>query len=248
MALSSGNGYSVSAFMLASLNFLLPPSRLSVACTCGCRSAVVVAMFDFLLPLFSVFRPSSRGGKYSFSLLPVVLLLLMPVAGRTQEQPSVLEIENFVLRTAPDAVHVTSGFRLENSAPIKAQLRDGAQMILSCTIRLERLRTLLSNVTLSETTLVFHLRHDPLLREFILFSDAAETARSKNLNALLTAAWNPLHVVLPLREPPETGAPCRITVNVTLQHATVPPWLEQALFFWSWDVVPPLSLTQEFTY
>lgn len=206
-------------------------------------------MFNCLLPLFCVFRPFVRI-KHGFSLLPVVsavLLLLTPIAGRAQEQP-VLEIENFVLRTAPEAVYVTSGFRLENSAPIKAQLRDGAQMVLSCTIRLERLRTLLSNVTLSETTLIFHLRHDPLLREFLLFSDVTEPARHKNLNALLTAAWNPLHVVLPLREPLETGTPCRVTVNVSLQHATVPPWLEQALFFWSWDVVPPIALTQEFTY
>ncbi len=157
-------------------------------------------------------------------------------------------MEHFFIGMFPDALRVDSGLSLKHSAPVKAQLRDGAQMILAYKIRLERLRTVLSNVTVSETEAVFHVRHDPLLREFLLFSDGKPPLRRKNLDALLASAWNSLSIVLPLAEPLQTGESYRIAATVTLQHAKVPPWLDQALFFWSWDVVPPLTFAQEFAF
>ncbi len=181
-----------------------------------------------------------------FSLLLATPLLFGPA--QAEELQSTLNMDHFFIGTLPDALRVESGLSLKDADPVKAQLRDGAQMILSYKIRLERLRPVLSNVTVSEAEVLFHVRHDPLLREFLIFSDGEPPLRQKNFDSLLASAWHSLSIALPLSEALQTGESYRIAATVTLQYAKVPPWLEQALFFWSWDVVPPLSFTQTFTF
>ena len=64
----------------------------------------------------------------------------------------------------------------------------------------------------------------------------------------MDSVFRELRFVLPLPEPLVAGENYRVHFDLTLQHAEVPPWLSQALFFWSWDVVPPVSVTQDFLF
>ena len=203
--------------------------------------------FASALSSLTTARTAARFSVMLCAVLGVLASFTEPVRAQEAGHPGSLAMQSFFIQTVPHAVRVDSGFTLDNSAPIRAQLRDGAQMILVCKLRLERLRSVLSNVTVSETRKTFHLRHDPLLRDFMLFTDATPPLRDKKLDVLLDSLKT-IRFSLPLQEPLEPGETYRITINVTLQHAKVPPWLEQALFFWSWDVVPPLTYTQEFTF
>ena len=140
------------------------------------------------------------------------------------------------------------GIGLENDGVVRAQLRDGAVMTLTCKLALERVRTLLSNEVLSEELRSYQLRHDLLSREFILSSPGQPIVRQKQFDALLASAFQHLDFLLPLQAPLVSGETYRVQLKITLEHAEVPPWLEKALFFWSWEVTPPLSFSQDFIF
>lgn len=158
------------------------------------------------------------------------------------------ELHTFTLETVPTGVVVNTGFGLAHAGTIRTQLRDGAVMNLQCLLTLEHVRSLLSNTVLSEASRSYQLRHDLLAREFILTSPNAPVIRQKQFDALLESAWGHLKFQLPLAEPLLTGETYRVQFKVTLEHAEVPPWLEKALFFWSWEVAPPLSFSQDFVF
>ena len=164
-------------------------------------------------------------------------------------QPSAeMLLDSFTVQTSAQQVEVLTGLRISNPDGIKSQLRDGAVMMLSCIMNLERIRTLLSNEQLSVIQRTYQLRHDPLTREFMLSSSDAPTLHQGNFDSLLNLAWKELHFTLPLLRPLSSGETYRIRLEMTLQHTEVPPWLEKALFFWSWDVCPRVVLTQDFTF
>ncbi|MEG2140508.1 MAG: DUF4390 domain-containing protein [Bilophila sp.] len=164
------------------------------------------------------------------------------------QEPFTLKLRSFSVETVDGGVRVESGLMLEKTAFLRALLRDGAVLNLAGTLTLERLRTLLSNTVLSEITLLYQLRHDPLTREFVLSVAGSPSIRQKNLDDLLAFAWKDMHFLLPLQESLVSGETYRVRLDLTLQHAEVPPWLEKALFFWSWDVAPAASFSHEFVY
>ena len=155
---------------------------------------------------------------------------------------------SFAVQSVNKGLAVETGFRVDNLGVARNLLRDGAQLVLDCTLSLERLRTVLRNVPLSEVSLRLHLRHDALTRDFLLYVEGQPLRRSRNLNQLLDPFAKDLQILLPLELPLESGEDYRLTLRLTLQYAEVPPWLERALFFWSWDVAPPVSLSKEFRY
>ncbi len=164
------------------------------------------------------------------------------------QQQGRIDLLSFTVETRDMDVEIHSGLKLTDNAEIKAQLRDGAVMTLVCKLSLERVRTLLSNAFVSETTQEYSLRHDLLTREFVLSGPGIKSLRQKNFDVLMDSVFRELRFVLPLPEPLVAGENYRVHFDLTLQHAEVPPWLSQALFFWSWDVVPPVSVTQDFLF
>lgn len=147
-----------------------------------------------------------------------------------------------------DGVPCQYGNRVENGGVVRSQLRDGAVMTLTCKLALERVRTLLSNEVISGESRSYQLRHDLLSREFILSSPGHPIVRQKQFDTLLASAFQHLDFLLPLQAPLVSGETYRVQLKITLEHAEVPPWLEKALFFWSWEVTPPLSFSQDFIF
>lgn len=163
-------------------------------------------------------------------------------------EKSTLTLRSFTIETkSGTSILVESGLAVTHISDIRTLLRDGASINLSCNLVIERLRTFLANETLADATVVYQLRHDPLTREFIMAQDGISPQRSKKLEELL-AFTDVLMFNIPLAAPLVSGETYRVHLHMTLQHAEVPPWLEKALFFWSWDIAPALSFTQEFIY
>ena len=69
-------------------------------------------------------------------------------------------------------------------------------------------------------------------------------ALTNALNAVLGDAVIPLSPTIPLTP----GENYQVALTLSLRHAHVPPWLEKALFFWSWDVLAPATFTLDFQY
>ena len=137
-----------------------------------------------------------------------------------------LELRTFTIEMLNDGVHVSTGIGLENGG----------------------VRILLSNEVISGESRSYQLRHDLLSREFILSSPGHPIVRQKQFDTLLASAFQHLDFLLPLQAPLVSGETYRVQLKITLEHAEVPPWLEKALFFWSWEVTPPLSFSQDFIF
>lgn len=211
--------------------YVLVPEPALIMC-----GILLLLFFPFDLQSQSaVVQVGTVGGQPTTSTVPV-------------QEPFVLKLRSFSVATVDGGVRVESGLLLEKTAILSSLLRDGAVLTFACTLTLERLRTLLSNEVLSARTVEYHLRHDPLTREFMLDVAGHPPMRKKNLEALLTSAWKDMTFLLQLQTPLLSGETYRVRLDLTLQHAEVPPWLEKALFFWSWDVAPPASFSREFVY
>jgi hypothetical protein len=140
---------------------------------------------------------------------------------------------------------------VDNEPGLAAMLKDGASVQLTADLRLERLRTLWTNVTLAEKSYASILRHNPLTREFMLYMPEESSAMTdRNLARLLAETWYkldfPLIDIDTLRRQ-DPGHEYRISLFLTLRHTEIPPWLSNAFAFWFKDVVEPVTLTIPFS-
>ena len=209
----------------------------------GFSACLILALLFFFLAEGSA--QSASGEKQGNRM---VAELTPSNAPSSHGQAPKLELSSFTVEMLNDGIHVSTGIGLENGGVVRSQLRDGAVMALTCKLALERVRTLLSNEILSEESRSYQLRHDLLSREFILSSPGLPIVRQKQFDALLASSFQHLDFLLPLQAPLVSGETYRVQLKVTLEHAEVPPWLEKALFFWSWEVTPPLSFSQDFVF
>ena len=209
----------------------------------GFSACLILALLLFFLAEAYAQSDSreERGNRTSVELKP-------SDASISHGQTPKLELRTFTVEMLNDGIDVSMGIGLENDGVVRAQLRDGAVMTLTCKLALERVRTLLSNEVLSEESRSYQLRHDLLSREFILSSPGQPLVRQKQFDALLASVFQHLDFLLPLQASLVSGETYRVQLKITLEHAEVPPWLEKALFFWSWEVTPPLSFSQDFIF
>ena len=228
-----------------------------------CQTTVFVFFIvRFRLYIFNSICPMSLPQRipYGFSACLILALLLFFLAeaharsASGEERGSRTSVE---LKTSDGSLSNGQTPKLElrtftiemlNGGVVRSQLRDGAVMTLTCKLALERVRILLSNEVISGESRSYQLRHDLLSREFILSSPGHPIVRQKQFDTLLASAFQHLDFLLPLQAPLVSGETYRVQLKITLEHAEVPPWLEKALFFWSWEVTPPLSFSQDFIF
>ena len=183
-----------------------------------------------------------------FLFLFVALPCFVQAQPQTQEAAA-LRLGFFTVQTLSDTkVHVDSGIVVDKLKVVRNLLRDGAVLNFTCKLTIERLRSVLSNDVLAEHSETFQIRHDPLTRDFCVLRQGLPSQCSKKLDTIIETACGDMPFTITLLEPLVSGEKYRVRLDVTLQHAEVPPWLEKALFFWSWDVAPPTSFIQDFVY
>lgn len=156
--------------------------------------------------------------------------------------------QRFVIQQPETAIeggmlYVKLSLNVDNEDGLRDMLKDGAVLELSISTNLERKRWW-SNEEIASTEFLATILHDPLTRDFIVLLPDAEgqkQVRDKNLTRLLHATWRSLLLpILSLTDLllQEQDAEYFLVLNVSLQHAEVPPWLENNLVFWSSKVVP----------
>ena len=146
------------------------------------------------------------------------------------------------------SVTVTYQLTIKGLAPLRDQLRDGAHMALEGKLRLFQRNLLRPNSELCVAPLAWGLRHDPLTREFVLSDPEGRTSRAPHLDMLLRDALKNLQTTLTPEDPLEDDEEYIVRFDLVLKYASVPPWLERALFFWSWELSPAFSFEHSFTY
>ncbi|MBO4312127.1 MAG: DUF4390 domain-containing protein [Desulfovibrionaceae bacterium] len=188
----------------------------------------------------------SCGLKACLGILILSLLLLMlPKQGLCAESAS-LALTEFAIETKPNALLVKSALTLNNPAEVHASLRNGAQILLTCTATLKE-KGLLYNSTVVSNIHTFLIRHDTLTREFII-SNGAEAMRMKKLVPLLEQIWKETPLSLPLRKPLEHSESYLLSLEFSLEYTNVPAWMEKHLLFWPRKVAPTLSVSQSLVF
>lgn len=166
-------------------------------------------------------------------------------------QPGEIQLRRTRVTVAARQASVDYQLWLKGLVPIRDQLREGAHMAIEGSIRLFQRNLLRPNSELAAQILAWTLRHDPLTREFMIADVSVpegQITRSPHLDSLLRDAWKDLHAVLAPAEPFEDDETYIVRLELVLKYAEVPPWLQKALFFWSWELSPKCTFEHEFTW
>lgn len=187
--------------------------------------------------------------NFSGVLLGAILALL--AAGIAQAvPPKYFDVSDAHLEISNDAITARVSVGVDNLTGLYEMLKDGATVELVITARLERVRTLWTNVLLADAQCFSTLQHNPLTREFSLYMPGEEKPTlDKQLERLLAATWARLAVDF---GPPdildgEKDSTYRVTLKLMLQHAKPPPWLAKNFMLLSKDIVDPETVVLEFT-
>ncbi len=193
---------------------------------------------------------SRRRPRFAVLYLAALLALLAGTAAWAVP-PKYFELSDVRLDLSSGDIVAKLSIDVDNLTGLYEMLKDGASVELVVTARLERLRSLWSNVTLAEVELFSSLQHNPLTREFSLYMPGESTpVLDKNLERLLDSTWHKFSVDLgPLRIlDGENGSDYRVTLSLALQHAKPPPWLARNFLFWSKTILDPEKVELPFSH
>ncbi len=188
--------------------------------------------------------------KRCFCVCFVASLLLFSVwahAASNTAEPG-LRMHYFRMDPKPHGMTINTKLQLTNSAQVADAMRDGAQLVFDFQLILEEVRTFLSNQELATQGRMAHIKYDPLLDEFLLHEDGAPLLRHNDIDMLFRQFWERAFAPFTLQAALVKDETYRVHVQCTLRHSQVPPWLKSTLFFWSWDITPPLVFEQDVTY
>jgi hypothetical protein len=181
----------------------------------------------------------------------IVLTLLLPCASFAVP-PKYFEVGNPRLETKNGMITVKLAIGVDNPTGLFEMLKDGAAVELLINAKLERVRTLWTNVTLAETDILSSLQHNPLTREFSLYMPGGgKPLLDKSLDKLLAATWEKFEILfgpVTLLDGEGKDTEYRMTLTLSLQHAKAPPWLGKGFMIWSKDILDPEKVVLDFRY
>lgn len=190
-------------------------------------------------------------GMRRFLLAGIVLACLYPLAAYGLP-PKYFMVRDQRVLMRDETIAAGLNISVDNVTGLYEMLKDGASMELVVAARLERVRTLWTNVTLAEARYASPLVHNPLTREFsLLMPGESRPLLDKNLERLLDATWSKFLVMfgpLSLLDGKEKDTEYRIVLDLALRHAKPPPWLVKSFMLWSENIVDPETVTLPFRY
>ncbi|TVR01374.1 MAG: DUF4390 domain-containing protein [Desulfovibrionales bacterium] len=161
---------------------------------------------------------------------------------------SLLALDNLVVDSQAEKVHLRIGLRLEQPETIKSVLREGVDLWLEGTARLISKRLFLPNRTLAERTFEHVLEWNPLTQEYELTLPQKEyLVKAKELNDLVESHWREINLEMGDWAQLVPGQTYHLELEITLDRRDIPIWMRRVLFFWSWEVMTPIRYELEFS-
>lgn len=201
---------------------------------------------DDVLPMkaYTFPRPWAKASTLPALVLALVLCLLA-VPALAEE----LELNGLVLDNEAGNIFVRFGVRVTGYAALAEELDAGSSVALTCEASVHRHRSLWTDKRLAEARFTSLLSKDMLADEYVLTLPGQDAPlRGKHLPTLLREAWGSLAMDLgPWKGLPQ-GNDYRLGLTISMDRTDVPVWLRYVVFFWSFDVYPPVSYQLEFTY
>ena len=204
-------------------------------------------------PFLNIFRcwsvlGTACPGGFRFGFMPAAILLLVLLC-----RPSpALALQHFTgeppeLSARGGQLNLSLRLSVDDEDALRVMLRDGASLELGINAKIERQRTLWANQGLGERNFSFLLKYDSLTRQYRMIDPLTEKVlQDSNLRALLARTWKQLDLPLTGMNIFKPDEDYLVVLNLTLQHAEIPPWLDRSLVFWSREVVEPETYKLEF--
>lgn len=181
---------------------------------------------------------------------------LAPLAGAAS-----LDLSNLVLNNHEGTIQVRFGLSLPDLAPVHEAFAKGEVLILRLDARLSRKMEYLWDRQVAEAGRLAVIRKDGEMyvvepRPPSPSAGTSQTASGNNLQAVsgddladvLRRAFGEITIDLGPWDILERGEAYVLTLGIELGRADVSAFVRNALFFWSFDVVPPARYRLDFTY
>lgn len=200
---------------------------------------------------FSHKRGFSLTGRFAALFAAAFAVLLYSAVPARAVPPKYFEISNAHVIIQSGEIIAKMSIEVDNPTGLFEMLKDGASIEMEITAKLERLRTLWTNVPLMETEFIFMLQHNPLTREFSLYLPGkGKPLLDRNLERLLAATWHKFSATVGTTDllDGDKDSEYRVTLTLSLQHAKPPPWLVRNSMFWSKKILSPETVELPFRY
>ncbi|GAB6057043.1 DUF4390 domain-containing protein [Desulfonatronum parangueonense] len=176
----------------------------------------------------------------------IILLALMP--SLPAMGASMLALDNLVLDSHADRIHLRFGIRLIDPEPVTEVLQEGVDLWLEGTARLVSKRLFLPNRTLYEQSFEHVLEWNPLTQDFELTLPQKEhLVKSKDLVELISSHWREINLEMGDWSLLSSGQTYHVELDINFDRRDIPIWMRRVLFFWSWEVMSPIRYELEFT-
>lgn len=157
-------------------------------------------------------------------------------------------VKGFSLGGTDTRLEINLQLLLKEEANLANMLRDGAKVEMACQVQFLRKRSFWSDETLAESTIYSRLRHDPLLREFVVSTGEAPATRGEDFHRLMEETWGNLSIPLDNPGGLVQDEDYLVKVTVSLKHTEMPPWLTRSILFWSDEIIPPTTFELDMSY
>ena len=170
-----------------------------------------------------------------------------PVLAASNAPISEIFLHNPQISATAERVEFSYGLRVKGLVPLRDQLRDGAQVLFEGTLTLLERNLLRPNSELASLPLAWKLRHDPLTREFVMEDQNGAVRSSPFLDTLVRDMLGSLRAEFVPEDPLEADQTYLMKLSLILRYDKAPPWLRNAMIFWSSELSPALAFEQSVT-
>lgn len=180
--------------------------------------------------------------------LNCLLLLAMVATPSPAMGASLLTLDNLVVDSQADKVHLRIGLQMEQPEIVTEVLREGVDLWLEGAVRLISKRLFLPDRVLSERRFEHVLEWNPLTQEYELTLPQKEhLVKAKEVKDLVDEHWREINLEMGDWSMLVPGQTYHLELDITLDRRDIPVWMRRVLFFWSWEVMTPIRYELEFS-
>jgi hypothetical protein len=160
-----------------------------------------------------------------------------------------ISLRNIILGNVAGKINLRYELYNSNWESLTRYLNDGANLVLECKAKISKVRIMWMDQVKLSKKLIFELKYNPLSQEYILHNlTQKRTMHNSDLGTLLKGNWSRLTMDLGAWKSLKKGADYIFNLKIRFKKSDIPKWLKNALFFWSWDVLPEIEYQITFEY
>jgi hypothetical protein len=160
-----------------------------------------------------------------------------------------ITLTNLVVDNQEGRIKVRYGLDIKAEAAVNEALMRGEVLALECKASLSRKRDYVWNTSVARAEMDSELvLRDGGPYQIILPSKRQEHYRGRDVALLMREAWGTLSMDLGAWSSLERGFVYSLSLEIRLVRREVPEWVKNTVFFWNFDVVPPVKYQLDFSY